>query len=387
MNADAVAVGEPSPGAGRDVPLRVLHLTHDMSFGGTEQVVRHLVEGGGDGLESEVACIDGRIGPIGEALRRAGTPVHALTRRAGFDVSLLRTLRRLLAERRVDLVHCHQYTPWCYGAPAAAGRGVPVLFTEHGRFHPDRHTTKRRLANQVLRRLTDRITTISEATRDALARHEWLPRAEVEVLYNGLPSPVAQEPSEALRVRLGIAPGTVLLGTVARLDPIKNQAMMLRALARPELRRCALLLAGDGPERAALEAQATLLGVAGRVRFVGFTEDVGGHLEALDVFLLTSFSEGTSMTLLEAMALGRPVVATAVSGNVEIVEDGVTGMLVASDDDAALADAIVRLSADADLADRLGARAKARFAERFSIERMLRSYRRIYDELARARTT
>ncbi len=102
--------------------LKVLHITFNMGIGGTEQVIRQLVQGmASEGVESEILCIDGQIGPIGEALEQSGIPVHKLARKQGFDWSLIGGIRKCLRERRFDVVHCHQYTPWVYGWLAALG--------------------------------------------------------------------------------------------------------------------------------------------------------------------------------------------------------------------------------------------------------------------------
>ncbi len=366
--------------------MRVLHVTHDMGVGGTEQVVRQLVLGNrSSALGHAILCIDGTVGATGQALREGGVEVRSRTRRPGFDVALVRALRALLREGCVDVLHCHQYTPWSYGALAATGTRVRVVFTEHGRFHPDRSSPKRRLVNRPLAALTDRLVAISAATRDALVRHEWLPRKRIEVIYNGVRTPEPIDPPEAIRARHDIPPDAPLLGTLARLDSIKNQRMMLDAVARlrADGRDARLLLAGDGPERAALERRACELGVTDAVVFAGFVTDIGGYLRALDVFLLTSFSEGTSMTLLEAMSLGLPCVVTAVGGNVELVEDGVSGRVVPSDDASALAATVAALLDAPGEAAALGHGALATFAERFSQERMCEAYARIYREVAR----
>ena len=233
---------------------------------------------------------------------------------------------------------------------AALRSGVRVIFTEHGRFHPDRHSWKRRLLNPALARATDEIVAISDATRDALVHHEWLPRRRIRLIYNGVTPPVRKARAcPSVRERLGIDGAALVLGTISRLDPIKNQAMMLDALAAVRRRHpdCVLILAGDGPERDALERRVVELELDGAVFFTGFVSDIAAHLDAIDVFLLTSWSEGTSMTLLEAMSFGKPVVATRVGGNVEILEEGRSALLIDAGDVPALSAAVERLADDA----------------------------------------
>ncbi|NWO05214.1 MAG: glycosyltransferase [Alteromonadaceae bacterium] len=363
-------------------PIRVLHVTFNMGIGGTEQVIRQLVMGLDPAeVQQAIACIDGEIGALGEQLRALGVRVIPLPRQPGFDRALIRRLRETLKTGDFDVVHCHQYTPWAYGWFAALGTGVRVVFTEHGRFYPDRYRYKALLVNQLMARSTKAMVAISEATRQALARYEFLPARHIKVIYNGI-VPLKPDPDALNEVRrsLAISHDDFVVGTVSRLDPVKNQRMMLRAFASfaKACPRALLLMVGDGPERQALETQAGELGIAGRVRFTGFIETPVNHLALMDVFLLSSHTEGTSMTLLEAMCLGIPPVVTRVGGNPEIVEEQKTGLVVAPDDEQGFANALNALWQSPALRTQLGEAAKARFKARFSRQHMLAGYLGIY---------
>ena len=360
---------------------RVLHVTHNMDFGGTEQVIRQIVLASNRSLyESSIVCVDGVVGEIGRAMRDEGITVTPISRGAGFDRQAIAKLRAHIKEHSIDVVHCHQYTPFCYGAIAALRLAVQVIFTEHGRFHPDRFTWKRRVVNQLFYRLADEITCISNATRMALDEFEWIPKKRIQVIYNGVAAVERPSDAQAIRRKLGIAQTALVLGTISRFDPIKNQIMMLDALS--EIRKthddCVLIMAGDGPERAALESRVQELGISDHVHFTGFITDIAAHLNAIDFFLLTSFSEGTSMTLLEAMSVGKVVIATSVGGNVEVVENGVSGVLISSDDTAALVANVLRLSNDATEVQRLSEGAVAAYSQRFSVEQMVAGYENLY---------
>ena len=352
-----------------------------MAVGGAEQVIRQLVTGvDPERFDARIVCIDAPIGAIGKELDAAGVAVRSLSRSPGFDRKLVAALRGLIRRESIDVLHCHQYTPYCYGVLAAAFTGARVVFTEHGRFHPDRHSWKRRLVNQVLHRLTDETVAISAATRDALVEHEWLPRRSIRVIYNGVAPPRRQPASRPVRERLGIPDRALVIGTLARLDPIKNQRMMIEALVavRERWPDCVLLLVGDGPEREALERRARELVPDGTVRFVGFVTDIADHLDAIDIFLLTSWSEGTSMTLLEAMSFAKAIVATRVGGNVELLEDGHSALLVDAGDTVSLAACVERLAGDVVLRERLGSIARERHAERFAPAPMIEAYEALY---------
>lgn len=365
---------------------RILHVTFTMEIGGTEQVIRQIAENSDAGCEHEIACLDGLIGSLGRALQAKGIRVTRLHRRPGFDRQLVGLLRRLIRERNISILHCHQYTPFFYGVLAALGTGARVIFTEHGRFYPERHRLRRRLVNPLLLLGCDHVTTISKATADALHRYEYVPRSRIQVIYNGIADlePVAGTRDELLEL-LGLPGEFRYLGTVSRLEPIKNQAMMIRAFARlnHELPETRLILIGDGAARAGLETLAARLGLVERVIFTGFVDNASRFIRLFEVFLLSSFSEGTSMTLLEAMCLSRPAVVTDVGGNAEIVVHGETGLVTASDDEEAFAAAILQLLRDGELRLRLGRNGRNRYLERFEVARMTGAYQNLYRGIRR----
>lgn len=363
-------------------PLRVLHLTFNMGIGGTEQVIRQLVTGlDPDQVTTEILCIDGQVGSIGEQLRASGIPVTSVARRPGFDRALIRNLRRHVREGGFDIVHCHQYTPWVYGWFAALGTPAKVVFTEHGRFHPDRYRYKAALINLVMARTTSAIIAISAATRLALARYEFMPRSSIRVIYNGIaPLQPELEAMHQLRMELDLPDTAFIVGTVSRLDPIKNQSMMLRAFARflGDCPNAWLLVVGDGPEREHLNVLASQLNISHRVSFTGFIDNPVNHLALMDLFLLSSHSEGTSMTLLEAMSLGIPALVTSVGGNPEIVREGVNGLLTPPDDARAFARGMTELWQNPKRRKQLGQGGQRQFRERFSRQAMVTAYQALY---------
>lgn len=362
--------------------LRVLHVTFDMAIGGTEQVIRQLVLNlPSTEFTNEIFCIDGKVGAVGDALAATGIPIHQAARRGGLDKKLIRTLRQTISDGQFDIVHCHQYSPWVYGWFAAWGTKAKVVFTEHGRFFPDRYRGKALPLNVLMALTTSAITAISAATRDALAKYEWVPKFKVKVVYNGI-QPLQPDLSQvaALREELKITPNQLVLGTVARLDPVKNQSMMLRAFANvvadyPDTR---LLIVGDGPSRSMLETLAVELAIEQQVMFTGFKTNVADYLALMRVYLLSSHTEGTSMTLLEAMHLGLPCVATAVGGNPEIVLHAETGLLSADDNAEQFAAHIKQLLDSKAEAKRLGSSGLQRFNQSFSVEQMVMQYKFIY---------
>lgn len=365
--------------------LKILHVTFDMAIGGTEQVIRQLVLNLPTAeVHNEIFCIDGRIGAIGEGLQQQGVVVHQASRRAGLDRDLIASLRQQIRRGNYDIVHCHQYTPWVYGWFASIGTKARVILTEHGRFYPDRYRFKAWPLNLLMALTSFRLVAISKATKAALQQYELAPAFCTDVIYNAIqPLTVDLNRRALLQQELGLTAEHQVVGTVARLDPVKNQQMMLKAFAkvRSVMPNTVLLLVGDGPSRAELEQLVDALGIRDAVRFTGFQTQVAEYIALMDVYLLSSRTEGTSMTLLEAMNLAKPCVATAVGGNPEIVLHGETGLLSADDDADGFSEHMLQLLTQAAQRQRYGEAGRARFQALFSIDSMVKRYLTLYKKV------
>lgn len=365
---------------------RIGHVLHSMVVAGAETLVDAMVRRLSDEFDFVVLLLD-EIGPLGEELLARGVSVEVLGRRPGVDFALAKTLRRRVLAHRLDLLHAHQYTPWFYGMLGAVGgfSRPRTLFTEHGRHYPDLRRPKRVAFNRALLPFADGLVAVSGFVRDCLVENEGLPRRRVRVVYNGIDAAsfgVAVDRA-AVRRSQGLGDDDPVVGIAARFAPVKDHATLVRAFAEVvrEMPRAKLALAGDGETRADIERLARELGVAESCRFLGVRRDVPALLASWDAFTLSSLSEGTSVTLLEAMATGLPVAATRVGGNPEIVEEGVTGLLAPRGDAPALGRAILEILGDPARARRFGEAGRARARERFAIERMTEDYRSIYRSL------
>jgi glycosyltransferase involved in cell wall biosynthesis len=370
-------------------PLNILHVTYDMRIGGTEQVIKNLIENlPREKFNCSIFCIEGTIGPWGKQLQDRGIEIAGHIRKPGFDTALIRSLRTHINSRRIDVVHCHQYTPYVYGFFAALFTRAKVIFTEHGRFYPDTSSWKRRLINPFLSRFTDAITAISKATRQALVDYESIQAKRIKVIYNGIADLAAKPivyPLE-LEQRLRNWPHQqkpLVFGTIARLDSIKNQAMMLHAFGRVLAHHAnsLLLIVGDGPERENLTSLASELSITDNVIFTGYIESPLNLLRQIDVYLLSSLSEGTSMTLLEAMGLSKPCIVTDAGGNAEVIQDGENGIVTKNDDVCDFANAMEKLIQNPGQRDAMATKARHRYLDYFTAELMCRSYEEIYAEV------
>jgi glycosyltransferase involved in cell wall biosynthesis len=219
--------------------------------------------------------------------------------------------------------------------------------------------------------------------RDFCVSHIGLPPEKLGVIYNGVQVPETSASPREARAKLGLPLDGQVIGTVSRLYLVKGIDFLIRALAQMD--DAALAIVGDGPERAALETLADTLGVAGRIHWTGHRRDVPTLLPAFDLYVQPSLHEGMSNTILEAMAAGLPVVATAVGGTPEVVDDGVTGLLVPPRDPDALAGVIVRLLRDLDLRRKMGRAGQERVRRHFSLEQMVRQTQALYERLLKTR--
>jgi glycosyltransferase involved in cell wall biosynthesis len=217
--------------------------------------------------------------------------------------------------------------------------------------------------------------------RRHLVERTGIPSEKVVMLVNGIDvrrfAPSGRR--SLLRTKLGIAPDVPVIGCVARLDPVKNHPMLLRAFKRllAELPTARLLFVGEGPLGSQLQVEASHMNLSGSVSFVGSVADTALIYREFDVFALGSLSEGTSISILEALASGVPVVATAVGGNTALLAPD-CGLLVPSDDDTRMAEAIVRVLRDGDLSNALARRGRARVVSGYSSSSMVSAYERLY---------
>lgn len=366
----------------------VCQLLHALKVGGAELLAARLARQMRDDYRFVFICLD-ELGPLGEELLADGFPVEVVNRRPGLDWRCPLRLASLLARSRVDLIHAHQYTPFFYGAASRLFyRRSPVLFTEHGRFHPDYPRRKRKIANRLLLERRDRVVGVGEAVRQALIRFEGFPPRRVGVVYNGVPldrfSGISSQRA-AVRRELLIDDDDFAIVMVARLDPIKDHATAFRAVREVahHLPRVRLLVVGDGPERPTLEALIRELHLEEWVRLLGTRSDVPRLLAAADVTLLTSVSEGIPLTLIEAMAAELPVTATDVGGVSEVVEVGTTGLLAAAEDSSAIATHLLTLARNPGLRRQMGEAGRRRAEALFSERQMLTAYDLLYREMLR----
>jgi glycosyltransferase involved in cell wall biosynthesis len=369
----------------RSEPLRVTHVTLSLDVGGLERnIVNQVREGHGLGQQVSVVCLE-RPGTLAAQAGSLGAPVLCLHKRPGLRPELIGQLRRALRRLRPHVVHTHQIASLLYTGLAAGGAGVPlVVHTEHGKErYADR--LKTRWLGRLAGRYTTRFYCLSRDMAAEVKAHRIVPPGKIRVILNGIDTACFQKRGEAkaLRHALGIPTDAPVIGTIGRLTPVKRQELLLRAFAqvREQVPRAHLLLVGDGPLMGELRGLAAQLGVAGATHFVGYQAEPQRYLHLIDVFALTSASEGIPQALLEAAAAGIPAVASRVGGVPEVIDDGRTGLLFPSGDQGGLTRGILTVLTDPGLARRLGEAARDRVESLFHIRRMARDYHQQFLEL------
>ncbi len=353
----------------------VLQVVLSLAPGGTERLVIEIARRVATEARAAVVCLDERGAWAGE-LEAAGIEVFTLARRPGFRPRLGLELADLATRWGADALHCHQFTPFVYGAFAARVRSrLRLVYTEHGRLSTDPASPRRRAAYRLFARLPGRFFAVSRDLASNLVADGW-PARRLSVVHNGIAP--GERPTAAARARarlaLGLGASDFVVGTVARLDPVKDLGTL--AAAFDAFRRTrpgtALAIVGDGPERARLEA------LAPWARFAGARDDARRLLPAFDVFANSSVTEGVSVTILEAMAAALPIVATRVGGTPEVVLDQETGLLVPARSPVALAGALAWIAADPGRARALGEAGRRRLETAFTLDRMAGRYLEAY---------
>lgn len=326
-----------------------------------------------------------------QAAAARGIPTKQLIIRRDLDPALFLKLWRYLRDLRPAIVHTHLIHADLHGILAAKLARVPVIVTSRHNDDDFRRRFPYQQINRILWRLADGGIAISDAIRRFVIEVEGAPPAKVRTILYGLdpaPDPAVQIADKAaarakLRAELDLSEDAILLGMVCRLIEQKGIPYALRAFARiaDDFSDTALVLAGDGDQRAELEALAVELGIADRVFFLGWRGETAPIFAALDVFLMPSLWEGFGLVLLEAMAQAVPVVGSAVSAIPEVVVDGETGILCPPRDVDALIAALTTLLNDPELRQQMGAAGRARLEAAFNPARMVQATADFYTEL------
>lgn len=389
-------IAHPALDRRADAEQKSLHVVYgvlSLDLGGLERLVLQLAqECRQRGHRASVICIE-RRGRLAEEAEAAGIEVHSLSKPPGRTTQTISQAEKLLADLQPDTIHTHQIGALWYLGQAARRLQLPVLHTEHTDHVACARGWLAKLRARLLWRraspLAQRFCCVSEDIARSARRWQTVARSRVDVVPNGidLAACAALPPTTSAEVRtaLGIPPGSLVIGTVGRLAEVKRQDLLIRAFAalRSQGKHAStrLLIVGDGPERASLEALAQTLGVGKQTIFAGYQASPERFLKAMDLFVLTSRHEGLPLALLEAWACSLAVVSSAVGAIPDTVIHGISGMLFPSGDVAALTQSLDFLLETPWIVNQLGRRGKARVEHRYSLTRMADEYQARYRAL------
>ena len=369
--------------------IRIMEMIDKPSLGGGQTALLLLAENL-DRSRFEVVISSGGDGPLAEEARQKGITYVSVSLGKQLSLRPLREIAGVLKENKIDILHTHGGIAGLYGRSAARRARTPaVVHTLHGiHYLHYRNPFLRRLYVLLERRYsrtTDRLVLVCQSDLRQARTHRLAPEGKMTVILNGTDFRPELEANDIARrrIELGWLPDWPVIGTVARLHRQKGVVNLLRAAPKilnafPEVR---IAVVGDGPQGGSLRREAQRLGLDGHLLFLGERKDAASFMALFDMFVLPSLWEGLPFVLVEAAAWGKPIVATAVDGVTEILEDGRTGLLVPPKNPSALADAAIRLLKDKERARRLGETARTLVPPRFPLRRMIEQTQNIYLEV------
>jgi len=370
---------------------RVLHVIYSLYRGGAERVIETQLLGGDRRRFEYLVCSITGGGDMIDRMSNAGSRVFLLGKRRRGDFTAVTKLANLIRREKVDLLHLHNSPGMFWGtlAQIASVTGASIVRTEHNPYHPeDLPALYRRLYPRFTKRAS-KVICVSERVRQSYT--ERFPA--LAGMFMEIPNGIRMQDYEKLppraecRAQFKLLPGAKLIGTVGRMVPVKNHKLLIEALARVRqtVNDVHLAIIGEGDMRESLAAYAADLGVSEYVSLVKETRKIDYFYGAIDIFCLSSDSEGMPLTLLEALASGVPVVSTEVGGIPEVIESGKTGYLVPKGSAEFLAKRVVELLQDPQKAAELALTGRRMVHERFPAEKMIRATEAVYEEaLAKA---
>jgi len=363
--------------------IKIFHVFHSLNMGGLENGVVNLVNRSNAEFFSHEICCLSTSGVVSERLE-VDIPIFDMHKREGNDWRMILQLIRLIKSRQPNIVHTRNWGGVDAIAAAAIAGVSTIIHSEHGwnLDDPRGQNYRRRQIRRLFSFPVSHFVAVSADIKDWLIDDVGVKKDKIRVIFNGVDTEKFLPGDQPyLKERYGFLPSDCIIGSVGRFDPIKNHQLLLKAFSRLncEGKTIRLVFLGDGPERNSLIALRDSLPCRDRIHFLGQRDDVADILRIMDIFVLPSKSEGVCNALLEAMATGLPIVATAVGGNIELIQDGFTGLLVPSDDEHAMSNALVRLIEDeSGLRSQIGAKAREMAEEKFSLLRMVSEYESLY---------
>jgi sugar transferase (PEP-CTERM/EpsH1 system associated) len=366
--------------------VRILRIVNSMDIGGLERGVTNLTLNLDKTKFEHVFCCLNKKGHFGERLEEEGIKVYELRKKKGFGLRLVPQIRSIIKKEKIDIIHTHNTDPFQLGILSFLFiRDIVRIHTDHNTF-ANRESRLALLLNQILSIFTNKIIAVSHNVKE-----DWIKKVKVNprkliAVYNGvdLKKLDFKVNINKERQKLGLSKKDLIIGIVARLSREKDHLTLFRAfsIVNSKAKNAKLLVVGDGALRKYLERFVEENRVK-NVIFLGRRNDAHKLIKLFDIFVLSSINEGCSQTIEEAMASSKPVVATSVGGNVVLVKDKETGILVPKKDPKVMADALLKLIRDRKLRKEMGRKGRERAEKYFTIEKQARKYEEIYDYFIR----
>jgi glycosyltransferase involved in cell wall biosynthesis len=352
-------------------------------MGGSERVVYDLARKI-DRNGFELILIGFSDGPVRKRYEDIGVPVLVVRKGRHFDPSLILKLRKVFRVQRIDILNPHHYGPFLYSSIAKIGLDVKMVYTEHSRWQLEELSFGESLLNRVMIARADAVLAISKQIEEYYLRKLRLRREKVRHIGNGIDlAHFKRKDGQSLRQSLGIGANERVIGIVANLRPEKNHKLLISAFSRvaEALKDVKLVLVGTDCMNGEIQKYAILAKLSDRVLFLGQRDDIPELLSVFDVFCLPSIHEGLPLTVLEAMAVGVPIVGSDVMGINEVIENGSTGLLFPAGDEEKLAETVTMVLMDKGLSNRLSSAAREFVVTHFSLDDKVEEYQGLFNSL------
>lgn len=368
--------------------IYIMHVVHGFGLGGMENGIVNLINGMDSNIFDFSICCLSKSGEAAKRIKRNDVEIFELHKKDGHDFFLWGKLSRLFQKEKVQIVHTHNWGTLFDGVIGAKIARVPIIVhSEHGLWYEDiLHIKKRKLLTQkLIFNFIDQITTVCKDLERTLIKLTGIKEEKVICIPNGvkLQRFDVEIDKGSKRREIGIQENDIVVGIIGSLDPIKDHKTFLYAGVEiiKEFPNAKFLIIGDGSLKEELLSLSEKIGLGKRVLFLGQRDDIPEILKIMDVFISSSLREGMSNTILEAMAVGLPVIATKVGGTPEIVVDGKTGFLVCPANPKELAEGIIKVLKNPQQAKNMGKAGQEKVRENFSLNKMIKSYENLYKGL------
>jgi len=361
--------------------LKVAHIVYSLRVGGLEKVATDIISHfDKEKINVSVFCV-GKKGEYAKELEKHNIDVSLLNG-CKYPLKNAFMLAQIFKKEKFDVVHSHSGVDRDAVLAVLAGVHI-IVHTDHGRFYPDSKWS--RINHKFFSCFRDKVITVSDELKSFMSKEVGIKQDKLTRIYNGVDTNNNDIDVSKKKKELGISSDDKIIGIIARLAPVKDHNTLFLAFkkVREKISNVKLLVVGDGSLRKTLKKEAVDLGEKDNIIFLGIREDVPELLQVMDVVCLSSTHEGHSITLTEAMASGKPVVATDVGGNSELVINKVTGLLVPPRNPDRMAEAIIELLKDDEMRKLMGEKARKRVEENFNIRNTVRQYEDLYFDLAK----